>query len=536
MQAYDVIVVGAGSAGCVVARRWADTSASVLLLEAGPRNHVLDYRLHMPAALSHVLANDTYNWYYHSEPEVGLNNRRLYCPRGRVLGGSSSINGMIYARGNPADFDQWADVTGYDGWRYEHCLPYFKKVECFAAGEAAYHGSAGAMQLSRGELDNVLTQAYLEAGVQAGFPLNEYMNGRVQEGVGPFDRTISNGKRFSAADGYLKPIRGTPNLHIETRLRVLQVSLKGSGDGCRADGVLCQRANGTVETIAAGKVVMCAGAINSPQLLMLSGVGDAEALQAVGITPRVHLPGVGANLQDHLEVYVQQACTQPVSLAPALRWYRQIPIGIEWYLKQTGAGASNHFEAGGFVRSGADAGWPDVQFHFLPIAMSYDGTMAHRGHGYQLHAGPMKPTSRGAVTLASVDPLVAPRIRFNYATTEEDRDVMRRAIRHARDILAQPAFDPFRGDELQPGPTAVSDVDLDRFVSRHGESAYHPSCTCAMGSVVDESGRVFGVENLNVVDASIMPVITNGNLNAPVLMLAEKIVAEMTGIDVSRAT
>ena len=522
---YDYIVVGAGSAGCVVARRLSDAGFQVQLLEAGPPDYQLDYRLHMPAALSHVLANDTYNWFYHSAPEPYLNDRSLYCPRGRTLGGSSSINGMIYVRGNPADFDRWADLSGFSEWDYQHCLPFFKLSETTSQGTDDYRGRSGPLRVTRGEMNNPLFAAFLAATEEAGYIRRDDLNGAEQEGFGTFDRTIFRGRRFSAATAYLAPVKQRNNLTIETGCQVLNIET----DEYRATGVCYRRGKQRFVAHAAREVIVCAGAINSPKLLLQSGIGDADELAALSIPVSKHLPGVGKNLQDHLEVYVQQACSQPVSIYPALKWYNQIPIGINWYLFKRGAGATNHFEAGGFARSSEAVDYPDIQMHFLPVAMRYDGAQSASTHGFQAHVGPMKPTSRGTVSLASNDPLAPPVIRFNYAQTEQDRAVMRAAIRCARHIFAQPAFDPYRGNEIAPSAALQSDRELDDFVRKHGESAYHPSCSCKMGqddmSVVDARGRVYGFDNLRVIDASIMPEITNGNLNAPVIMLAEKLSA-----------
>lgn len=512
----DYIIVGAGSAGCVLANRLSEQH-SVLLIEAGPRDHAWDFRLHMPAALSQVLANDRYNWYYHSEPEAELGGRRLYCPRGRVLGGSSSINGMIYVRGNPEDFNQWARLLNDSNWNYENCLPYFKKSENSDAGDDEYRGRSGLLNVRQGKGDSPLFEAWQQAGEQAGYARRADLNGAQQEGVGLFDSTIFKGKRGSVARTYLHPVMDRDNLTVLTNQLVSKIEF----DGDRAVGVRCGNRNskGSQQVYRAGsEVIVCTGAINSPQLLMLSGLGDAEHLGQNNISTKVHLPGVGQNLSDHLEIYVQYACKQPVSIYPALKWYRKPFVGLEWYLNQTGPGATNHFEAGGFLRSDAAKAYPDLQCHFLPVAMDYDGKQKHEGHGFQVHVGPMKPTSRGSVTLQSSDPAQPPRIQFNYHQTEADKTVMRRGIEVVREVIRQPAFKDLAGAELRPGNMAVDD-----FIREHAESAYHPSCTCAMGSVVDSKARVFGVENLRVVDASIMPEITNGNLNAPVVMMAEKI-------------
>lgn len=513
----DYIIVGAGSAGCVLANRLSEQH-SVLLIEAGPKDHAWDFRLHMPAALSEVLATDRYNWFYNTEPESSLNGRELYCPRGRVLGGSSSINGMIYVRGNPQDFNRWARLLNDSNWDYEHCLPYFKKAESASAGDDEYRGRDGLLKVNQAKGSSPLYDAWLKAGEQAGHSIRADLNGAEQEGVGLFDSTIHQGKRGSVAKTYLHPVMAREQLTVLTNQLVTKIELQGS----TAVGVKTRsrRNKNATEVLhkARKEVIICAGAINSPQLLMLSGIGDQDQLKQHGISSVSHLPGVGQNLSDHLEIYVQYACKQPVSLYPALKWYRKPFIGLQWYLNQSGDGATNHFEAGGFLRSDPSVSYPDLQCHFLPIAMDYDGKNKHAGHGFQVHVGPMKPTSRGAVTLQSADPGQAPSIQFNYHQTSEDQEVMKRGIEVVRDIVRQPAFSELAGEELRPGKLSVEE-----FIQQHAESAYHPSCTCAMGSVVDTEARVFGVEKLRVIDASIMPEITNGNLNAPVVMMAEKL-------------
>ncbi|MCB1691533.1 MAG: choline dehydrogenase [Pseudomonadales bacterium] len=521
----EYIVIGAGSAGCVMATRLAQAGHDVVLVEAGPRDHPLDYRVHMPAALSHVLASHTYNWHYETEAEPGMQDRRLFCPRGRTLGGSSSINGMIFVRGNAADFDRWASLSGYSNWDYASCLPYFKRSEHAPFGNARYRGVGGPMRLSRGDLANPLFGAFLEAGVSAGYALRDDLNGEYQEGVGAFDRTIYRGARWSTSRGYLDRVRDASNLKIVTGRQVARLLFEGD----RATGVEFE-GDGT-RIMAGREIIVSAGAINSPWLLLRSGIGAADELAKHGIACIADLPGVGKHLQDHLEVYVQVACRRPVSLYPALKWYNQAWIGPLWYLARKGPGATNHFETGGFIRSDESVDYPDLQLHFLPVAMKYDGTGTAGRHGYQVHVGPMKPTSRGDVTLDPRDPRRPPRIRFNYAATEADRVAMRRGIRLVREILAQPAFTPFDDAELMPGDDVRTDSEIDAFVSRYGESAYHPCGTCRMGTgdeaVVDDAGRVHGTTGLRVVDASIMPEITNGNLNAPVIMLAEKIANTM---------
>ena len=526
---YDYIIVGAGSAGAVLANRLSENH-NVLLLEAGGRDWPFDFRLHMPAALSEVLASSRYNWHYWTSPEPGLDHRSLFCPRGRVLGGSSSINGMIFVRGHPEDFNRWAAMPGLSSWTYEQCLPYFKQSETALFGDSLYRGFSGPLKISRGNLDSPLAQAWLQAGQEAGFPLTPDFNGASQEGVGPFDRTISDGSRQSTARAYLHPVLSREQLTVRTSVLVSRLISRAG----RVTGVELQAGGRLTRLHASKEVILCAGAINSPQLLMLSGIGDADELAKLGIQPVLNLPGVGRNLQDHLEVYVQYACQQPVSVYPATRWHTKPLVGLKWLLTRSGAGATNHFESGAFLRSGQAPGYPDLQFHFLPVAMDYDGKQAYRGHGFQVHVGPMKPTSRGSVTLRSGDPRDAPLLQFNYHSTEADRQVMRDGIRLVQEIVSRPAFSGLRGEMLRPLPGCSSDADLDAFVRAHGESAYHPSGTCRMGTddqaVVDQQGRVHGLSGLRVVDASIMPEVTNGNLNAPVIMMAEKIAAGMTGV------
>jgi choline dehydrogenase len=513
MSESDYIIVGAGSAGSVLANRLS-ADHSVTLFEAGPVDHSWDFRLHMPAALSEVLATDRYNWFYHSEPEPGLDNRQLYCPRGKVLGGSSSINGMIYVRGNSMDFDRWASILGTDTWSFDECLPYFKKAESSDLGDPNVRGKDGLLKVRRAPGDSPLYRAWLAAGQEAGYPLRDDLNGFEQEGVGLFDSTIHQGKRSSVARRYLHPVMDRPSLTTITSALVSKIIIENE----TAVGIeIIQGGKKTIHR-ATKEVIICGGAINSPQLLMLSGIGDAETLKSHGIKPIVHLPEVGQNLQDHLEIYVQFACKQPVSLYPALKWYRKPFIGLQWYLNKTGAGATNHFEAGGFLKSEVNQAYPDLQCHFLPIAMDYDGKTKFPGHGFQVHIGPMKPTSRGSVTLHNNDPRTPPKILFNYNQTEADQLTMERGIEIVREIIRQPAFKDLAGAEVRPGNLSIAE-----FVRQHAESAYHPSCTCAMGSVVDETAKVFGVDKLRVIDASIMPEITNGNLNAPVVMMAEKL-------------
>ncbi|MGD8430435.1 MAG: choline dehydrogenase [Ectothiorhodospiraceae bacterium] len=525
----DYIIVGAGSAGAVLANRLTeDPDVSVLLLEAGPMDRSLF--IHMPSAFAYPLADDKYNWYYHSEPEPWMDDRRMYCPRGRVLGGSSSINGMAYVRGHALDYEGWAEPEGMESWAYRHCLPYFRRAEDFDQGANDYHGAGGPLHVTTGAMNNPLYGAFVDAGVAAGYAHTHDMNGYRQEGFGPMFMTTRNGRRWSTANAYLRPVMNRPNLTVRVRTFINRVVM----DNGRAVGVEVADGNGSSQVLQADReVILSAGAINSPQLLMLSGIGPGEHLRERGIEPRVDLPGVGRNLQDHLEIYVQYACRQPITLFSALKPWNKALIGAEWMLFHKGLGATNHFESGGFIRSRAGVRQPDLQYHFLPMAVSYDGTATQQTHGFQAHVGPMRPESRGSVTLQSADPRQPPRIIFNYMSTERDREEMRAAVRLTREVMEQPPMDPYRGEELAPGPDATSDADLDAFVRRHGESAYHPSCTCAMGyddmAVVDAVGRVHGVEGLRVVDASVMPRIASGNLNAPTIMIAEKLADAIRG-------
>jgi choline dehydrogenase len=516
---WDFVIVGGGSAGCALANRLsADPSTRVLVLEAGRPDYAWDLYIQMPAALSFPIGNRFYDWKYESEPEPFMHGRRIYHARGKVLGGSSSINGMIFQRGNPLDYERWAADPGMESWDYAHCLPYFKRMETCTAGADAWRGSDGPLVLERGPATNPLFRAFFEAVQEAGYPLTEDVNGLQQEGFAAFDRTIRQGRRLSAARAYLHPVMSRPNLEVQCRRLVTRVVFEGT----KAVGV--EVAGHGV--ISAGEAILCGGAINSPQLLQLSGVGNAAELEALGV-PVVHdLPGVGENLQDHLEVYVQYASKQPVSLAPAYKWRNRPLVGLRWLLFKEGPGASNHFEAGGFIRSNDDVAYPNLMFHFLPIAIRYDGS-APEGHGYQVHVGPMYSDARGSVKIVSTDPRRHPALRFNYLSTDQDRREWVEAVQRARTILTQPAFDEFNAGELSPGEAVKSDEQILDWVARDAETALHPSCTCRMGiddmSVVDPTTvRVHGVEGLRVVDASIMPYVTNANIYAPVMMVAEK--------------
>ena len=528
---YDYVIVGGGSAGCALANRLsADPSTSVLVLEAGRRDWRFDVYIHMPAALSFPIGNRFYDWQYNSEPEPHMGGRRVYHARGKVLGGSSSINGMIFQRGNPLDYGRWAADEGMQDWDYAHCLPYFKRMESCLAGDdhsgpertrGRYRGSEGPLLLERGPALNPLFEAFLEATEQAGHARTEDVNGYRQEGFAAFDRNVHRGRRLSAARAYLHPVLRRPNLHLATRAFTTKVLFEGT----RATGVTYTK-GGRTRTAQAGEVICCGGAINSPQLLQLSGVGPADLLRSHGIDVVADVPAVGANLQDHLEVYVQYACKQPVSMQPNLAHWRRPWIGLQW-LARRGPGATNHFEAGGFIRSNDGVAYPNLMFHFLPIAVRYDGSVPEGGHGYQVHVGPMYSNSRGTVQITSSDPRTKPALRFNYLSTDEDRREWVEAVRHARHILPQPAMDPFNGGEVSPGPGVSTAEEILDWVRRDAETALHPSCTARMGlgedsAVHPDTLEVHGTTALRVVDASSMPYVTNGNIYAPVMMLAEK--------------
>ena len=521
-ESYDFVIVGGGSAGCALANRLsADPSNRVLVLEAGRRDWKADVVIHMPAALSMGIGNRFYDWMYESEPEPEMGGRRVYHARGKVLGGSSSINGMIFQRGNPMDYDRWAATPGCEAWDWAHCLPYFKRMETCIAGADDWRGGDGPLKLERGPATSPLFRAFLEAVEEAGHPLTVDVNGYRQEGFNAFDRNVYRGRRLSAARAYLHPVLHRKNLDLVTKAHATRLVM----DGTRVTGVEYQR-RGRRHVAAAAEVVLCGGAINTPQLLQLSGIGPAAVLHDAGVSPVVDLPGVGENLQDHLEVYVQYACTQPVSMAPYLARWRRPWIGLQWLFRQ-GPGASNHFEAGGFLRSNNEVRWPNLMFHFLPVAVRYDGSVPAAGHGYQFHIGPMFSNSRGWVRIQSDDPFQKPKLLFNYLSTQEDRQEWTEAVAVARNIMNQPAFAPFNGGEVSPGPDVQGDVAVLDWVRKDAETALHPSCTARMGTdamgVVDPSTmRVHGTQGLRVVDASVMPTLTNGNIYAPVMMTAEK--------------
>ena len=521
-ESYDFVIVGGGSAGCALANRLsADPSNRVLVLEAGRRDWKADVVIHMPAALSMGIGNRFYDWMYESEPEPEMGGRRVYHARGKVLGGSSSINGMIFQRGNPMDYDRWAATPGCEAWDWAHCLPYFKRMETCIAGTDDWRGGDGPLKLERGPATSPLFRAFLEAVEEAGHPRTVDVNGYRQEGFNAFDRNVYRGRRQSAARAYLHPVLHRKNLNLITKAHATRLVM----DGTRVTGVEYQR-RGQRHVAAAAEVVLCGGAINTPQLLQLSGIGPAAVLHDAGVSPVVDLPGVGENLQDHLEVYVQYACTQPVSMAPYLARWRRPWIGLQWLFRQ-GPGASNHFEAGGFLRSNNEVRWPNLMFHFLPVAVRYDGSVPAAGHGYQFHIGPMFSNSRGWVRIQSDDPFQKPKLLFNYLSTQEDRQEWTEAVAVARNIMDQPAFAPFNGGEVSPGRDVQGDVAVLDWVRKDAETALHPSCTARMGTdamgVVDPSTmRVHGTQGLRVVDASVMPTLTNGNIYAPVMMTAEK--------------
>lgn len=526
MKNYDFIIVGGGTAGAVLANRLSENpNHKVLVLEAGRKDYRFDVFIHMPAALTIPIGSRFYDWQYETEPEPYMNNRKIYHARGKVLGGSSSINGMIFQRGNPKDFDKWGQNKGMESWSYEHCLPYFKKMERCLTGNVddEVRGKEGLLPLEKGPGKNPLFDAFFKATVEAGYPLTNDVNGIKQEGFALFDRNIHKGKRVSSARAYYHPIKYRKNLELITHAIAAKIIFEGT----KATGIEFEKRG--KKMVAKGKeVILCAGAFNSPQLLQVSGVGNGEHLKELGIPVVKHLEGVGENLQDHLEVYIQHLCKKKVSMNPALKWYRKPDIGFQWLFGK-GPASTNHFEGGGFIKSNDGVPYPNLMYHFLPLAIRYDGSMPTKGHGYQVHVGPMYSDVRGYVRIKSKDIHVKPSIKFNYLSTENDRKEWIEAVRITRKIMGQKALNDYNGGEISPGKKVESDDEILDWIRRDAETALHPSCTLKMGDVDDKmsvvdpkSMKVHGIEGVRVVDASVFPTITNANIHAPVLMVAEK--------------
>ena len=523
MDEFDFVIVGAGSAGCVLAERLsADPTKRVCLIEAGGTDR--NIFVQMPSAISIVVADKKIQWGYVTQPEPGLDGRQLDCPRGKILGGSSSINAMVYVRGHPSDFDEWEE-HGADNWGYQHCLPYFRKAEQWTGGADAYRGDNGPLTTCTGnKLQNPLYRTFIKAGVEAGYLKTDDYNGFQQEGFCAMNMTVRNGVRCSTSKAYLKPALGRPNLDVRTNSHVRRIVFSGM----RAVGVEVERKAEKYYLPVGKEVILSAGSIGSPALLQLSGVGPEQVLKNAGVQVIHNLAGVGQNLQDHLEAYLQYACLKPITLNNKMNLFNKAVIGARWLLFKTGLGATNHMESGGFIRAHAGVKWPNLQYHFFPVAMSYSGGSVYNGHGFMVCMSPTKPESRGSVSIKSPDPHDDPLIQFNYLATEQDRDDWRTCVRLTREVIAQPAMDPYRGDEISPGINVKTDDDIDSWIRQSVSTAYHPSSTCKMGkatdsnAVVDPTLRVHGMEGLRVVDASVFPTITNGNLNAPTIMVAER--------------